>query len=497
MGTAFATNVQRFFACVACPSLSCLLYLLSYHLPDVCTIVQSFEPHHASLSLIRSRSIMFCCGFSQSLQKVVQTHSGFAKPVIHLCRLSYTPLVFLVPLPQQCRTSCRREPSSISNVFEAISKSTSYQSKTTRTTMTVPTLTPTFPDIPYPSSLSSVVPIIISDLSPSPHTSQSPPSTTQLPPGVAAVENPESTAAAASPGDGLSDSKLTAVIVVPIVLLAILSPILIVWFLSWRRRRRHPSYNRRSIPKEEKFEREKEKEKEKNPVDSPPQARQLRSSPAKRSTASLPPPPRRPFTTTPDHRRNTQQPRTSRISNHSLSGFNFDFSRRTSMFSARSTQPTIRDPNLRPSSTYTFILPPPSASRPMTLAQPYIAPRIPSPKLPESPIYPDQLSDINPETSRQQKSKVLPHPDRYGKVHTRVTSSYSLSAENLSIHNGSNLQAPFSQPHPDAVSEISGLSFDHALWVATQQPQRDPDAVSEVSALEPDPNSDMNPHQIV
>lgn len=488
MGTAFATDLQRFFACVACP---CLFYMLSYPLPDVCNIVQSFEPDHASLSLMRSRSITFCCGVSQSLQNVVQTHSSSAKPVIRFCRLSYAPQVFPVPSPQQCRKSCRKESGSISDVFEPISKSTSYQSKITRTTMTVPTQTPIPLDITYPSPLSSAVTTIIRDLSPSPHISQSPPATTQPTPRVAAAEKSESTAAA-SPGDGLSDRKLTAVIVVPIVLLAILSPILIVWFLSWRWRRRYRSHNRRSVPKNEKFE--KENEKERNPVGPPPQARQLRSSPPKRCTASLPPPPRRPFTTTPDQRRNTQQLRTSRIPNHSLSGFNFDFSRRATMFSARSTQPTIKDSNLRPSSTYTFILPPPSASRPMTLAQPYIPPRIPSPNLPKSPIHLDQISDINLEILSQQTPEALPHPNRYGEVHTRVSSSYSLSAENLSVHNGSNLQAPFSQPHPDAVFEISGLSFDHALWFATQQPQCDPDAVSEVSALEPEPNSDMNQH---
>lgn len=61
----------------------------------------------------------------------------------------------------------------------------------------------------------------------------------------------------------------------------------------------------------------------------------------------------------------------------------------------------------------------------------------------------------------------------------RASSDNFLSAENLSLHNISNLQAPFS--HPGAVSEISGLSFDHTLWAANQQPHRDSDAVSKVS----------------
>ena len=368
--------------------------------------------------------------------------------------------------------------------------------------MTAPTVTSPLTDIPFHSLLSSVPPIIASDSSPEPrvtHYSTSTPSTS----GTDAAGTSESSTIATSPCHGLSNSKLTAVIVVPIILLAILSPILIVWFLSWRRRRRHWCYNRRSIRKDVKLEREKEREKEKDTVGFPPQARQPRSSPPKRGTASLPPPSRRPFTTTPDKRESTQQLRTSRIPNHSLSGFDFDFSRRATMFSARSTQPTIRDPSVRQSSAYTWILPPPSASRPMTLAQPYIPPRVQTPILPECPLAPQQLDqtyNINLEVSSQSSTEVLPHPDSYGKVHKHASSTCSLSVENLSVHNSSNLQAPFSQPHPDAVSEMSDRSFYRSLWVTTQQAQCDPDVVSplsEVSALDADPNSSINPHQTV
>ena len=136
----------------------------------------------------------------------------------------------------------------------------------------------------------------------------------------------------------------------------------------------------------------------------------------------------------------------------------------------------------------------------MTLAQPYIPSRIRTPNLPESPVAPQHLdnkSNINPEVSGQPRAEVLPHPDNYGKVHRRTSSIHSLSVENLFVHNGSNLQAPFSQPHLDAMSDISGLSFDHALGFATQQPQCAPDGVSEVSVLEPDPSPGINPHQIV
>ncbi|MCJ1426460.1 hypothetical protein MMC29_004363 [Sticta canariensis] len=378
--------------------------------------------------------------------------------------------------------------------------------------MTAPTLILTPSVISYIGLLLSV-PIITSNPSPPPLITQRSTFTTGPTSRIAAAEKFNPTPVADRSGDGLSNSKLTAIIVVPIVLLAILSPILIVWFLSWRRRRRHRSYNRRSIHN---FG----KEKGNNTVDSPLQARQLRSTPSKRSTSSLPPPRARqlrstppkgstpslppplkkPFTVTPDERESTQRFCTSQISNNSLSGFNFDFSHRASMFSALSTQPTIRDPNLRPSSAYTWILPPPSASRPMTLAQPYIPSRIRTPNLPESPLAPQELdntSDINPEVSSQPRAEVLPHPDNCGKVYTRTSSIHSLSVENLFFHNGSNLQAPFSQPHLDAMSDISGLSFDHALGFVIQQPQCAPDAVSEVSVLEPDPSPGINPHQIV
>lgn len=379
--------------------------------------------------------------------------------------------------------------------------------------MTAPTPTSTPSVISCTSTPSSVPATIISDLGPPPLINHRSTFTTGPTSRTAAAKKSNPTPVADSSGHGLSNSKLTAIIIIPTVLLAILSPILIVWFLSWRRRRRNRSYNRRSVPKFEKGmgkntvgspsqARQLRRTPPKRSTSSlpPPQTRQLRSTPPKRSTSSLPPPPKTPFTVTPDQPKRTQQFRTSRISNNSLSGFDFEFSHRASMFSTRSTQPTIRDPNLRPSSADTWILPSPSASRPLTLSQPYIPSRIRTPNLPESPLAPqhlDNTSNINPEVSSQSTAEVLTHPDNYGKVHTRSSSIYSLSVENLFVHNGSNLQAPFSQPHPDAMSDISGLSFDQALGFATQQPQHAPDAVSEVSVLEPDPNPGINPHQIV
>jgi hypothetical protein len=38
------------------------------------------------------------------------------------------------------------------------------------------------------------------------------------------------------------------------------------------------------------------------------------------------------------------------------------------------------------------------------------------------------------------------------------------------VHNGANLRSPFSGLDSPAISDISGLSFDHSLWIATQGP---------------------------
>lgn len=91
---------------------------------------------------------------------------------------------------------------------------------------------------------------------------------------------------------------------------------------------------------------------------------------------------------------------------------------------------------------------------------------------------------------------VPPHPDMYGKIHTRY-SPRPLNDENLSVHNSSNNpRFVSSQPlHLDAVSEISGFSFDHDLWAASQRPAQEMDAVSEISVQdEKRPDSDIHPH---
>lgn len=307
----------------------------------------------------------------------------------------------------------------------------------------------------------------------------------------------------ASPDNNLTNGELTAVIVVPIVLLAILSPILIVWFLSWRRRKRNRS--RRSTPQKIILL---EDEKENSSMGTPPQERsKRRSSATTRNTASLPPPPRPPRKDL-EQRRSAQQFSTAPMPvNTDLSGFNFDFSRRASVrasvFSALSTQQPGEDPNFRPtrpprpSSTHTWNIFPPTPS-PVAIATPYFPPQKQNPKPPEK-----QANNINPVAPLSPPiSEALPtlsHPNMYGNFHTS-SSPRPLNDENLSVHNSSNYPKIVSSypPHLDAVSEISGLSFDHDLWAASQRPTQEMGAVSEMSVQEEKrPSLDINPHQIV
>lgn len=305
----------------------------------------------------------------------------------------------------------------------------------------------------------------------------------------------------ASPDNNLTSSELTAVIVVPIVLLAILSPILIVWFLSWRRRKRNRS--QRSTPQKIILLGD---EREKSSMGTPPQERSKRSStPTIRNTASLPPPPRPPRKDL-EQRRSAQQFSTSPMPvNTDLSGFNFDFSRRASVrasaFSTLSTQQPGDDPNFRPtrprrpSSTHTWNIFPPPTPSPVAIATPYFPPQMQNHK-----PFEKQVNDITPAAPlgppTGEALPNLPNPNMYGRVHTS-SSPRPLNDENLSFHNSSNHPKIVSShpPHLDAVSEISGFSFDHDLWVASQRPTQEMDAVSEMSVQEEKrPDSDINPH---
>lgn len=317
---------------------------------------------------------------------------------------------------------------------------------------------------------------------------------------------PTDTAAAVPAHHGLTESKLTAAIVVPIAILSLVSPALIVWFLSYRRRRKSTRDSRQSFFKPE------------SPVISqtpfirPPRnvKSRPRTFPPTQSTPGIIAehhlPTRRP--------RSVHQFRTSQTNNHCISGFNFGFSRNS----------TTQASKTRRSGTKIWDTPPPYVFPRSTVAQPHIPPPAQSPQSAGplahianavstlSPTVPTPIPTTyspfpRPKTYRQEsaRSPSSPPPQIYT-IPPTPSLTISLSASNLSMHNASNLQYPFSQPATDAVSDISGLSYDQDLWIATQraggaglenQESHDDDSNSEVTVFEHHPGRSVMPYQMV
>lgn len=310
----------------------------------------------------------------------------------------------------------------------------------------------------------------------------------------------------------IRESQLTAVILVPVVILAMLSPILMIWFLGYRRRRKafkdlYQSPQKIKCPANSQ-----------NPsicsyqnVKFQPQTSQPTQSTLDLVTQSRPPT-RRP--------RKANQLRTSHIQNRSLSGFHFGFSRRATMF----TFCSIQAPSMRRPGTVIWDTPPPYTSPPLALAYPFIPSPLQPSQLHESPLpIEGAISPISPTDPIPVPPTYNPfaHPQTYGREstgsprspsiprHTALSTPSnhgSLSTSNLSTHNAANLQRPFSQPATVAISDISGLSYDQSLWSTTQQAQgagrekqedRGDDTISESSALEHYPGHSVRPHQMV
>lgn len=299
-----------------------------------------------------------------------------------------------------------------------------------------------------------------------------------------------------TPARGISTSKLTAIIVVPIVLLAILLPILIVWFLGWRRRvKARKKGSHRQSPLENKVLEDKM---QKNLIRVQEKRHSKTFQPTKSTIELVSHGRSRP--TRLQRPMSAQQFRTSHIPNTSLSGFNFGFSRRATMFSARSTPQPVLEPPERNSETFVWESPPPY---PLPVVQPQSPPRIHTPQslesLTPSPRRPSLVSRFSrADSSYNLATEATPPMEGHGTVHVRSPSG-QLSDGNLHSLNASNLGDSSSRRQTDAMSDVSALSFDHRLWVATQHLSRDDDddVVSEVSVLEPHPGTSINPHQMV
>lgn len=323
-----------------------------------------------------------------------------------------------------------------------------------------------------------------------------------------------------APQHGLSTSKLTAIIVVPIIFVAIVSPILIVWFASWRRKNQllKGHHRRRTLHESKLLELQKsspsvsshgEEQNARSRANTHPrdstQARnptqvgnsiQTRNSAQPRNSAHVrsstqtrfpvqpttsPPPktssllrpstqPRSPAQSrTSNPPRNFAPPRSSTPLDPSFNNFNFDLPPRTSS-RPLSPQPSVSPLSTRRSLPRIWSPPPAYTSRPMTLASPEFPPRIETPQLPHTPPLAPQGSFAPQRTtisSPAPTSNLFADPN----LHAPSTSpSRPLSEGNLSVHNGANLRSPFSGLDSPAISDISGLSFDHSLWIATQGP---------------------------
>lgn len=324
---------------------------------------------------------------------------------------------------------------------------------------------------------------------------------------------------------GLSTSKLTAIIVIPIIFVAIISPILIVWFASCRRKNQllKGHHRRRTLheskllelqkshssvsshgdeqiarPRDNTHPRDSAQVRSPTPTVNPPlqtrnSAQPRNSAPVRSSvqtrfpvqpTTSPPPrtssllrpstqprPPAQSGTSNPP--RHSAPPRSATPLDPSFNNFNFNLPPRTSS-RPLSPQPSVSPLSTRRSLPRIWSPPPPAyTSRPMTLASPEFPPRIETPQLPRTPPPAPQGSFAPQRTTISSPAPTSIHvADRNS--HAPSTSPFRpLSEGNLSVHNGANLRSPFSGLDSPAISDISGLSFDHSLWMATQRPGAD------------------------
>ncbi|KAL9578344.1 MAG: hypothetical protein Q9212_005776 [Teloschistes hypoglaucus] len=319
-------------------------------------------------------------------------------------------------------------------------------------------------------------------------------------------QNPSSSATAtAAPSHGLSTAKLAAVIVVPLVLLAILSPILIVGYISWRRKRRlSKRYSDRLSGQRPLIGR-----------DDWTRGASVRRNEQARST-SAPRKAKRPH-------------RIISVPTPTFSSFNFELSRPASVGPIQSLHPSsTRRPiaKNRRSATFSWGAPPPYASRSGTTTSSTPVPRLDTPDFCGSPLLETaQMVHIRPISGHQQRrmgsssnlaaqtaagrsnTSLAPlqrHDlwlDRNSATHLQApdparTRQGSGDSNAESLHHRSTLTRPFSSFQPlasPALTDISGLSFDPTLWASVTY-GRD----STVSPVDDQNQTEQaRPHQIV
>lgn len=279
---------------------------------------------------------------------------------------------------------------------------------------------------------------------------------------------------------GRSTNPPTVAIVVPIVVIALLLPFLIFCYLSRRRRKKtQRAHAHRYHPPEtvalEKRMQEKlaRARKEWSPE----------SLYATKHPTDLASPTRLPLRRM-QRPRSAQQFRTSDTPKNSLSGFNFDFSRRATAYSKRGNEPPLPDPGNRRSSISSWEPASPYPSRPTALTPPYLPAGTSTPHAQPSEIQ--QPEDQFPPGSEASLGLLAGEKAEVGSGGHDISPALSFHEE-LSPYHASR------QPLSDAISEVSGLSVDHDLWPGAPGSARHVKSRSEVSAMEPYPRPKINP----
>ena len=365
------------------------------------------------------------------------------------------------------------------------------------------------------------------------------PSPTPVTVSVTSSATPSQTPAA-SPG--ISPGRLTAAIVVPIAVLAILIPIITYWILNHKRKLQEQRYasQRNSHSREPMIQKQPsygappfsqlQKHSPYDNIQAPPSA-QTRNSLGLFNFELSPNTP----TSPPGSRESETNPR-----------FRFSIARALEM---RRSQPSIVQPHARTSDARVsrldtgrprtrgsnrnsranmFDPPPPYASpRPSesVAARSHFAPlsRIGTQNLANRspPRNNARMNDIpDPDRSTYASSEIIRSPDSYGHVHTRSTSpslewpspprtqgvvarkpvpahSPRIASQAISPQNASHLDRPFSSYLPERLSDVSGFSIDTSRWEDGDR-SRQESTISMESRIDGDETSStIQPHHIV
>ena len=98
-----------------------------------------------------------------------------------------------------------------------------------------------------------------------------------------------------------------------------------------------------------------------------------------------------------------------------------------------------------------------------------------------------QQPRYTPRHTPRVSSEILQLPEAYSRAHTRSPSP------TLSIHNGSNLNRPFSYTAPERLSDVSGLSDEPEPW----RRLRESNGSSIISPIDSDESSTVHPHHLL